>query len=237
MDSLEHWRSSTDLSVVQAALLMVGIDPSSEVGANCDSWKTHEQPPAYVSAKSALTKAILNGRLDAAIRRSAWHRGWDEEPGVGEHLAKIVEIYPDYSAELESSGPFGDPPWRTAKLRKVIYRAEPDWNMTTVEVTALRKWLSTQDVRSGFFFLEARQAVDVPDYLDKNHPRHSPWIAAVIMAWWHAKVSPGKSVKAGIKQWLRNHAGDYALSEAGIEACSKVANYARSGGAPKTPTE
>ncbi|MCY1206632.1 hypothetical protein D9M72_182060 [compost metagenome] len=234
-DWMEHWRLSADLSVVHAALLMVSIDPSSEVGTNCDGWKTNEQPPGYAAAKAALTTAILNGKLKAKIRRIAWHLGWDEELGEGESIAR-AEVYPDYSAEAESPSPGRDSPL-TTKLRKLVYRATPDWNLTTVEVATLRDWLSARGIRNGFFFPQVRQATGLPAYLDKNHPRYAPWLAAAVLAWLHAVRIDGKSAKSGIEQWLRDHAAEFSLSKLGIRECSKVANWARLGGAPKTPAE
>ena len=232
-DWMKHWRLSADLSVVHAALLMAGIDPSSEVGANCDGWKTSEQPPAFVAAKAALTTAIMNGRLEAKSRRSAWHRGWDEEPEEGESVVR-AEVYPDHSAEAESPGASGHSPALITKLRKVVYRATPDWNLTTVDVETLRDWLSARGIRNGFFFPQAKQATDLPPYLDKNHPRYAPWLAAAVLAWLHAAPIAGRSVKAGLVQWLRKHAAEFSLSASGISDCSKVANWGRAGGAPKS---
>lgn len=234
MEPMEHWRLSTDLSVVHAALLIVGIDPSSEVGANCDSWKTNEQPPGYAAVKSALTIDILNGKLPAKIRRSAWHLGWNEERGEGENVVR-AQIYPDYWAEAEAPGPGEESPWQITKLRKVVYRAAPDWNLTTVEVKALREWLSARGITNGFFFPKARQATGLPDYLDKNHPRYAPGLAAAITAWLQYEPVPGKSAKMAIEQWLREHAAEYSLSELAIKEYAKVANWDRAGGAPKTP--
>ncbi|WP_062469487.1 hypothetical protein [Variovorax boronicumulans] len=234
---------SADLSVVHAALLMAGITPGSEVGANCDGWETSRQPPAYVAAKAALTTAIKNNRLEAKIRRSAWHRGWDENPGEGESIAR-AEVYPDYSAEAESPGRGRDSPL-TTKLRELVYRAAPDWNLTTVEVEALRAWLSTRGIRNGFFFPQARHATDLPAYLDKSHPRYAPKLAASLVAWERAEGSPdSKSPKETLEQILYEIAADFGLigddgrpNKQGIEECSKVANWRPRGGAPKTPAK
>lgn len=243
LDWMEHWRLSADLSVVHAALLMVGVDPSSEVGTNCDGWKTNEQPPGYAAAKAALTTAILNGKLKAKIRRSAWHRGWDENPGEGESIAK-AEVYPDHSAEAESPGRGRDSPL-TTKLRELVYRAAPDWNLSTVEVQTLRAWLSARGIRNGFFFPQAKQATDLPAYLDKSHPRYAPKLAASLVAWERAGGRPAKgSPKETLEEILLEIAEEFGLigeddrpNRQGIEECSKVANWRPRGGAPKTPSK
>lgn len=239
-DWMEHWRLSADLSVVHAALLMVGVDPSVEVGTNCDDWKMNEQPPGYAAAKAAVTTAILNGKLHAKIRRSAWHLGWEEEPGEGESVVR-ADVYPDYSAEVG-----GDAPWQITKLRKVVvYRAAPDWNLTTVEVETLRDWLSARGIRNGFFFPQAKQATDLPAYLDKSHPRYAPKLAASLVAWDRAGRTPhSKSPKETLEQILREIAAEFGLigedgrpNRQGIQECSKVANWRPRGGAPKTPSK
>jgi len=53
----DHWRLCEELTVKQAALLIVGCDPGSEFGY-CESWKPHERPIGYQAAKQALTAAL-----------------------------------------------------------------------------------------------------------------------------------------------------------------------------------
>ncbi|WP_338413818.1 hypothetical protein [uncultured Sphaerotilus sp.] len=72
MESLDYWRLCDELSIVHAALLTVGVDPSSEEGANCDRWKEHEQPKGYLAVKSAMIRAIMAESLPAKLRY------WDE---------------------------------------------------------------------------------------------------------------------------------------------------------------
>ncbi|MNZ30542.1 hypothetical protein D3C78_478150 [compost metagenome] len=67
MDELDHWRLCDELSVIQAALLVIGVDPAGEVGAYCDGWQPHERPRGYEAAKaaiaSALRRELISGEL------------------------------------------------------------------------------------------------------------------------------------------------------------------------------
>jgi hypothetical protein len=57
MDSLDYWRLCDEVSVVQAALLIVGEDPS-ESQDYIDNWEAGNRPKGYDAAKTALANAI-----------------------------------------------------------------------------------------------------------------------------------------------------------------------------------
>jgi hypothetical protein len=104
----------------------------------------------------------------------------------------------------------------------------------------VKSWLSSKGVRSGFFFPDVN--ADSPDYLDPNHPRYAPKLAAAVRAWQAVTDSGGKSAKQALLKWLREHAAEFGLTdddgkqnETGIEEAAKVANWQMTGGAPKTP--
>jgi hypothetical protein len=183
---------------------------------------------------SALVNAINAKLLKATVRRSAWERGWDEEPGPGEQFTKDIEFLP---SDIEEAWD-GAQPW-AVKHRGIIYRVEPNWSITTVTRRDLTTWLSGRGIRSGFFFPDA---TDQPDYLDKNNPRYAPKLAAAVRAWQAVTHPVGKSEKQALSNWLREHEAEFGLrddkgkpNETGIEEVSKVANWQGSGGAPKTP--
>ena len=114
-----------------------------------------------------------------------------------------------------------------------------DVAQSRVEVESLRAWLRGRGLRTGFFF---PTATDDPDYLDTSNPRYAPKLAAAVRAWQAVIDCGGKSPKQALTKWLREHAAEFELSndegipnETGIEEVAKVANWQRSGGAPKTP--
>ncbi|WP_134171154.1 hypothetical protein [Paraburkholderia caballeronis] len=106
----------------------------------------------------------MAGDLKATIRRAAWQRGWDEEPGDGEAYAQEVTIRPDDAADAWGIAE----PYVARGRHRIIYRVAPDWALTTVAVGDICQWLMSRGMRTGFFFPDA---TDRPDYLDPSHPR------------------------------------------------------------------
>lgn len=232
MESLDYWRLCDELTVIQSALLIVGCDPSGH--SDVERWVPYEQPNGYPATKAALTHAILSGRLRATIRRAAWERGWDEEPDEGERLTRDVRFF---ESDITGHATAEDRTRLTA--RGVIFRAEPDWDRTTVQVDHLRQWLLSRGIRTGFFF---PGATDAPDYLDGSNPRYAPKLAAAVQGWRAVTDPGGKHPKGALLKWLREHAAEFGLTnddgkinEQGVEEVAKVANWQPGGGAPKTP--
>ena len=58
----EYWRLCDELTVQQAVLLIVGIDPASEA-AECEHWKPQERPRGYDPVKQALSTALRKGAI------------------------------------------------------------------------------------------------------------------------------------------------------------------------------
>jgi hypothetical protein len=221
MENLDYWRLCDELSVIQSALLIVGVDPASFQDSIVSS-SSNDRPNGYDAAIAALTHAILAKRLPATIRRLAWEKGWIED----DHES-------DETVERDQRGIF------------VIYKGTPDWGMTSVRLEDLRDWLRTRGVSSGFFFPEGN---DTAAYLNSNNPTYAPKLAAAIGAWEAVSSDPlstrGRTAKQAIAIWLRRNASRYGLTkedgnpnEQGIEEVSKIANWETKGGAPKTPGE
>lgn len=59
----EYWRLCDELTVKQATMLIVGQDPASEIGTDCERWKEHERPPGYEAVKQALISSLKKGRI------------------------------------------------------------------------------------------------------------------------------------------------------------------------------
>src|ERR1019366_4298634 len=127
MEVLDYWRLCDEVTIIQAALLIVGVDPatSQDYIAN---WTAEHLPVGYAASIAALTHAILAGRLKATIRRGAWQRGYNEDPSVGE------------SVGIDERG------------LHIIYKDDPDWGITTTPVDDLRTWLRGRGIKTGFFF-------------------------------------------------------------------------------------
>ena len=232
MEKIDYWRLCDELSVVQTALLMVGINP--EEYPYVMNYKEDERPENFSAALAALSHAILGDRLPAKIRRKACEKGW-EELMSGKTLPKKINVFSGQK-ELPGKG-------YASKPYGVLYHAEPDWSLTTVLVEDLKVWLRERGFKTGFFF---PQADDTPDFLDPFHKNYAPKLSAAIEAWKAVNADPelmkGKTVKQALLKWLRKNADQFGLTkedgnpnEQGIEEIAKISNWATMGGAPKTP--
>ena len=61
MEGLDYWRLCEELSVIQAALLVVGCDPSSEDSA------AEKKPVGYEAAKTAISNALRQGAIAGQV--------------------------------------------------------------------------------------------------------------------------------------------------------------------------
>ena len=65
-NSLDYWRLSDELNIIQAALLVVGIDPGPEQ-EYVEQWESHKRPPGYEAAKSAISFGLKNGDIEGNL--------------------------------------------------------------------------------------------------------------------------------------------------------------------------
>jgi hypothetical protein len=66
MDGPDYWRLCDELSVIQAALLIASVDPSSE-NANVEQRQIHERPTGYEAAKTAISNALRRGTIKGQL--------------------------------------------------------------------------------------------------------------------------------------------------------------------------
>lgn len=67
LDSFDYWRLCDELSVLQASLLTVGINPESREGVYCEDWKPEERPKGYEAAKTAITNALKKQLIEGNV--------------------------------------------------------------------------------------------------------------------------------------------------------------------------
>jgi hypothetical protein len=53
LDGFDYWRLCDELSIVQAAFLIVGFDPSGE-NSYVENWDPHRRPIGYEAAKATI---------------------------------------------------------------------------------------------------------------------------------------------------------------------------------------
>jgi hypothetical protein len=66
MDVLDYWKLCDELNIIQAALLIIGEDPSGEF-AYVENWQVHERPQGYEAGKTALTNALKQKTVDGTL--------------------------------------------------------------------------------------------------------------------------------------------------------------------------
>ena len=99
MDDFDYWRLCDEVSVVQAALLMVGKDPgvAQEYIA---SWDPERRPKGFEAVKTALINAIEGKRLPATVYEREDDFGKSTGP-LWEHSKILVD---DLRIWLKSRG-------------------------------------------------------------------------------------------------------------------------------------
>ena len=249
------WNLHDELSVDHAAALIAGYDPGSVARskqANNDGGESQElfergvteaRFPRLYPAHTAVVNAINSGRLKAMLKVSARLYGY------ADYLEDIYRM--EMAFEMPMSEESGDDE-QISNDKSFFYKPFPDWGLSTVKRVELVEWLSEQGIRSGFFFPNAKPSAD-PDYLDPNHPRYAPKLAASVKVWLamdDENLRRGKGTIVAMEQWLESRYKELGLvhekdnknngtksgdmNNSAISEAAKVANW-QYGGSPKTP--
>lgn len=147
MDNLDLWRWSDELSVRQAALLAVGIDPAGETGSCCEDWKLHERPSGYEAAKHAITNALrkntISGKITPIYHYDINGNPYDEEPdSVDTELSHVnVESLRVWLSGLGVSNGFFFP--NTEQTPDYLSPKHPRYSEKLA--AAIKVWLAMED--------------------------------------------------------------------------------------------
>lgn len=125
---------------------------------------------------------------------------------------------------------------------------------TTIRRDDLKEWLVSRGFKSGFLFEGDNINKDDPDYLNPNHPRYAPKLAASVKAWLamsDENLLHKKTPSQAMTDWLESRYKEFDLihkqsnekagykkgdiNSGAIKEAAKVANWNQEGGAPKTP--
>ncbi|MNG86316.1 hypothetical protein D3C79_450960 [compost metagenome] len=79
-------------------------------------------------------------------------------------------------------------------------------------------------------------------FLNPEHGRYAPKLAAAVSAWHNYSEQPGRTPKQSLLQFLRRNASNYGLVDSeGNPKClddlAAIANWKPNGGAPQTPSK
>lgn len=77
MESLDYWRLCNELTVVQAALLIIGEDPAEGSEEYVLEWEFHNRPKGFNAVFAALKSAVNSQIIEAKIAHSGEYIEWN----------------------------------------------------------------------------------------------------------------------------------------------------------------
>jgi hypothetical protein len=206
MGKMDYWRLCDALSVVQAAFLIAGIDPGEFPYVM--NWQEHERPENFSPALSALSNAVIGGRLSATI-------------------STVVETRFDPIAEGNYEYDTGEPDWQKTTILvedlKVWLKGRgcktgfffPQVGDTPGFLDQSHKKYAPKLAAA----IRAWQAVNADPELMKGKT-----VKQALLKWLRKNADQFGLTK-----------DDGNPNEQGIEEIAKISNWETKGGAPKTP--
>jgi hypothetical protein len=219
--------------------------------------RTNNSQPSMMTAKVEGLDVWRLCKQYTVVQAALLVAGHDPATAIQVEQLRPEQRPPGYEAaknalvqQLHGDSWFG----RIVELDEVHkYRNGSPYNEIDVEKSivwrhSIKSWLSDQEVNSGFFFPNGTNepSASVPGYLNPDHPRYAPKLAAAVRAWQaYGDISTkvdGKSPKQVLAEWLVQNAAQFGLADQegklnneGIQDVAKVANWQTKGGAPRTP--
>lgn len=233
LSSMDYWRLADELSIVDAAILITGNDPSEKVNDahNFDEGPNWVQRTDY-EGFDAVFKALKNAVLSNKLPVSASFQLTDQKsPDYYSHsfyavLREGTKLFKQRNLDF----------WKHDSL--VFLETEPNWEKTLVSVENLKAWLQSRHVFPDFFFPKG----DPNSIMNKNSPRYSAKLACAVAAW-QSVTRPGrnKTPKQSIEAWVQANGTRFGLANDdglvpanALSEISKVANWQPQGGAAKS---
>jgi hypothetical protein len=218
-DRFSSWRLCSELTIDEAAQLMIGVLPG-------------ETEAHYAVGSELLPNESVRYTTELRSARQALLRALRSKEIKGEPI------------------PNTETNWRADSTRGITEYQEKEGEISLdsiVEVDSVKLWLEKRGVYPGFFFPQAPDYSgneSKPNYLNPNHPRYSPKLAAAIEAWQAIEDSGRTSPKQKVKTWLKENAArfdgmthkDGRVNARAVDEVAKIVNWNTRGGAPKTPS-
>ncbi|MCC0016722.1 MAG: hypothetical protein H6878_10675 [Rhodobiaceae bacterium] len=88
MEDIYFWRLSEELTIVQAALLVAGEDPST-AAEYVEGWEVEKRPPRYEAAKYAIKNALRGGRVKGRLVQEI---EYDQNGNFSDYVEGSVDI-------------------------------------------------------------------------------------------------------------------------------------------------
>lgn len=254
-DDMDHWRWCEHLSVADASMLAVGLNPSvyecsvperlwegnfHRIGTSNNS-TNYFYFKQFVPVFRAITYAALKGELPCDFAHHArtiptmtvGDRDLDRVPEPGEESIDYDFLI---RSDQQVSANFEIPPY--GPLRRFYFVKEPDWQRSSVAIDDLKDWMVRRGRRPAFFFPNAGS-----DSEAFRNPAHEHFSAELdfAMSAWQALLPERKfvgGVKAAIEAWITANPeawkGEEPMSQAAKERIATLVNWNKGGGAPRS---
>ena len=227
MDSSEisnYWRLCNSFTLKQAALLIVGVDPDSEIGVKCEELQPHERPKGYGAIKQALS---LNLRGPRSLQIGTNVKEFRDDPNGG---SEGGGRFADGTTDINSSTVYKDlvNEWLEARgIRTGFFF--PD--------TAMKDTPGYLDPGHPRFAPKLAAAVHVWQAMEDENLRKKGKAISDMTAWLESRY---KELGLVYKQEVKSTKGEVThkvgdRNGGAITQICKVANWDE-GGAPKTPS-
>lgn len=210
----DYWRLNDVFTVKQAALLIVGCDPASEVGTHSENWQPHERPEGYEAAKQALSSNLLRRVIQ------------------GTHYERV-----DYDM---NGNPAGEIEGSTDIDRSTVNRdSVVQWIAGRGIVTGFFQPSRTSepdylDPSNSRYAPKLAAAVKAWMALDDENLTRGKSPLQALESWLESRYRELGLIHQIDNEKNKTKAGD--INKSAVSEAAKVANWLPGGGAPKTPS-
>jgi hypothetical protein len=206
MEKMDFWRLCDELSVVQATLLIIGLEPGENY--NVMSCPEDKRPDNFSAAFAALSHAILGGRLPATIRNAVVDQ-WDS----------TIEMYAEYESD--------DPDWEKTTILVENIR---DW----LKGRGVKTGFFFPQTGDTLDFLDPNHKQYAPKLAAAIYSWQAINAKPELLRGKTVKQALQIWLRKNADQFgLTKDDGN--PNEQGIEEIAKISNWSSKGGTPKTP--
>ncbi|WP_392336896.1 hypothetical protein [Loktanella salsilacus] len=254
-NDMDHWRWCEHLSVMEASMLAVGLNPSvyepsapqrlreghfHKIGSS-NHVKNYFHSIQFVPVFRAITYAALNGEISCDFAHhsrtiptfTVGDREFDGPPESDEDTIAYDFLI---RSDMPVSSNFEILPY--GNLRRFYFIKDPDWERSTIKVDDFKDWMQRRGRRPGFFFPDSDE--DSEAFRNPAHEHFSAELDFAVTVW-QALLPKRKyqgGVKSAIEAWIAANPeawkGDEPMSGAAKERIATLVNWNKGGGAPKT---
>ncbi len=210
----DYWRLCDDVTVVQAALLVLDIEPEGVQERVFDTitFQDPVKPEGFDTVLAALKNALITAKIKPT------------------HTAKIKQ-------RVQTEDDVGAMAWME------VESDDFDFQKTTISVTDLKHWLIGKGMKGKFFFPdgEEHKAAYLDPAHPCYAPKLAAAVRAWMVVSQDISLLKGKTPKKVIEGWLGKNATafdlvkkDGTLNKQAVEEISKIVNWKPEGGAPRS---